>query len=685
MPQQPNGSLGPYERWLYGPGKAYDLPGLWLDKAPSLSCVAEFNHGVAHPAQAVGALLAAGGQSLIPRLPTLWAGGGGRHFLPVLLCPAAPPQGPNGQGAPLQTPSELAALLAQLGGGAARHLRLNFPVRSETIDPVFPQPQPVQPPAPGVDPDRPLVIVAVIDDGLAFAHLGLRAAGETRMDYCWSQSAVNDGAGAVLFGREFTRQGIEALRQAHHGDEEAIYRAAGLMGRPGLPPMPLARAQAHGAHVLATAAGVEAAGTGGLAPGEAAQIRLIGVDLPATALWDTSGFGTDMFLLAALHYIFDRAERIAQAHGRGPLPLVVNISLGWSGGPHDGSGLIEAALGELIEARRAQAATALVLPSGNMFQDMLSARFTDGDFAPASGGRVEASLRWFAPPGDMTSTFAELWLAEGETPAGMEFDLTAPNGQTTSIGPVPGWRPVRVAGQVVGQLSLDHYRGQRWRVTICLAPTEPKALAPPPNAAAPAGVWRVTVHRPPSRRGAVDLRIQRDEDHAQGHTGARQSRWLDPAYQPYAEDGALGQTDLPVSLVQRFDGLNGFAAAPLPLVVAGHVASLGQAARYSSAGPATGGGFGVDLAAATDRSPALAGVVSAGTRSGSVAAQQGTSSAAPQIARELARAFLAAPPAPGPRADNYLSALVGRPGVVAVGALGPGPAGQLRLGSQRLT
>ncbi|MGV8986567.1 MAG: hypothetical protein ACOH2H_09810 [Cypionkella sp.] len=665
----PDDPLGPYERWLFGPGKAYDLPGLQLDTSPSLSCLAEFTNPIAQPASAVANLLATDGITMQPRLPTLWSGTA-PHYLPLLLCPENP------TAIAAHDPGRLAVLLDGLTSGGARHLRLNYPVRSETIDTTFPTPQSAQPAAPGVDPIRPLVIVAVIDHGIAFAHQGLRAAGATRVDYCWSQSAPSDNSGVVLFGREFTRTTIEALRTAHAGDEEAIYRAAGLLGRPGLPPMPLARAHSHGAHVLATAAGVTDA--------DAAQVRIIAVDLPSTSIWDTSGFGTDMFLLAGLHYIFDRASRIAAAHGRPELPVVINISMGWSGGPHDGSSAIEAAMAELITARRTVAATALTLPTGNMYQDMLSARIEDGHFAAAPDGKAQASLRWFAPPHDMTSTFAEIWLAPGVDPAGHTFSLTAPDGEVTTIGPQPGHKDVTAGGKTVGQITLDQYRKTRWRVTICLAPTEPKALPPAPHAGAPAGEWRITIRRNANLHGPIAMRVQRDADHEQGHTGARQSWLVDPAYDRYAPDGALSHVDDPASgaAVRRMDGLNGLATSAASLNIAGHVASLSQAARYSSAGPLIGRG--ADVSAPTDRSPACTGVVSAGTRTGCFVALQGTSSAAPQIARELAAAFLESPPAPGPAPDNYAAALAARPGIAAVPGPDPGPTGPARLGALRL-
>lgn len=653
----PDDPLGPYERWMFGPGKTFDLPGLRLDASPSLSCLAEFSAPVPHPVPAVNRLLDADGIAMRPRLPTLWDGGP-TQFVPLLLCPETPVAMAQ------HDPGRLASILDHLQGGGARHLRLNFPVRAETIDPTFPLAQPAMGLASGVDPARPLVVMAVIDHGIAFAHQALGG----RLDYCWSQSAPADGSGAVLFGREFTREGIAALR-AVHGDEDAIYRATGLLGGPNLPPMPLARAHSHGAHVLGTAAGDDP------------NLRVVAVDLPSTALWDTSGFGTDMFLLAGLHYIFDRADRIAAAHGRVALPVVVNISIGWSGGPHDGSSAIEAALEELIRLRRTRAATALVLPSGNMFQDRLSAVIEDRHFETAPDGKAQASLRWFAPPHDMTSTFAEMWLAPGKDPSGTVFSLTTPFGEETAIGPQAGHLDVVSKGKVVGQLSLDRYRGQRWRVTICLAPTEPKAL-PEGYGAAPAGEWRIAVRRNANLSGPVALRVQRDAPHEQGKTGGRQSFLLDPGYDPFDAQGALAQVDDPDPMVRRFDGLNGLATLAVSLNVGGHVASLGTAARYSSAGTATRG---VDASAPTDRSPARSGIVSAGTRTGSFVALQGTSSAAPQVALALAQAFLTVPPPPGPVADNYLGCLAGRPGIVPVPPSGQDPGGQARLGQWRIT
>ncbi len=699
--------LGPYETWMFGPGKAYDLHGLQLADQACLSCVAEFP----------GAPTMFRLQSTAAPLP-----GRPRYTLPVLYTPQGftPSFVPflmttTGEGTPPLDRIEaigdaLANVVAVCGAGdtSRGYFRLNYPVRTETLDPDFPGEAADAPaePDPSVDPARPIVIVAVIDDGIPFAHDAFRHGGGTRIDYCWSQGATGPGNGAVPFGREFTRDAINRMAERHGRDEDAIYREAGLLGRPGVPPMPLDLPESHGAHVLGLAAG-------DWPDADAAQVRVIAVDLPPTSTWETSGFGTDMFILSAFHYIFDRAARIAAAHGRPDgLPVVVNLSFGYSGGPHDRSGLLEAAMDELVLARRAVGPTLLVLPSGNSFQDRLSALIGDADFRPGPDGASErAELCWSVPACDGTSTYLELWYPPGTKRPDIRVDVLPPGrtapANTSAVTVQESGRfaasDIVVDGAIVGQFAVEKHRDSRWRVSVILAPTEPRARPPGTrHAEAPAGDWTIRllrprgarmpqVHLPDGRavRGAVQCRVQIDTASLQGNTGARQSAFVSASYQPTGPDGAAGESDAS-GPVRRFGNLNGLAATRTGLIVAGHDQTTGRAAAYSGAGAQRdlAGGTGavpfdrqVDLSAPTDRSPSKQGIVSTGTRSGIRAEMRGTSVAAPQAARRLAEALLAGGTLQ-PGDETGLSLLLARG--PAVGDPVP-PGGQrARLGQLRL-
>lgn len=704
---------------MFGPGRTYDLAGLALDDEPSLSCVAELSDGF--DLTRAAELIASPDRRAQAVLPPLYRPPGfAPRFLPFVLRPGSVRA--TGAAQLIEQPD---VILSALGdavascakcGGPDGVFRLNFPIRSDTIDPAYPvrgrAARSVRDPA--LDPGKPIVIAAVIDDGIPFAHRAFRHSAGTRVDYCWSQGARLDapGTGRVPFGRELRRHEIDRLLDDYGGDEDAIYRALGLLGRPGTPPMPLDRTQSHGAAVMDLMAGDWADDT-------AAQVRIIAVDLPATATWETSGFGTDMFMLAALHYIFDRASRIAADCGLpDTLPVVVNLSYGFSGGPHDGSGLLEAAMDEIVAARRRHAPTALVIPAGNSFQDRLTALIADDDFAQAGPpGTEAATLGWTIPSDDRTSTFAEFWMPPGAEPFDVLVEVMRPDGTLAgtsgmAVEPSPGSAtslPLLSDGRVVGQLTLDRHRDSRWRVTVILAPSDPKALPPQPgHAAAPAGAWQIRFIRaegktlPPTSdsegsapmRGAIQCRIHIDTNSLQGNTGARQSHFSDVRYEPLANDGSIGTED-GAGPIRRFGSLNGLAANRSALIVAGAFpAPVGEAVEYSSAGamrdPMAGGAvrpFGrqVDLSAPSERSLGLAGVRAAGTRSGTLTAMGGTSVAAPQAARRLIERFLDGDVPSGPTPDNYLAALMRDADAIGTPIIGmDGPTGRARLGRLRL-
>ena len=707
--------LGPYEKWMFDIGKVFDLPDLMLQDSAHLSAVAEFSAPVAVQNLAgVSSSQQPGGAQYWIRLPRLYRNSAFKtRFLPFMISPVHD----TASDARLlaQDATSVQGFAANFGPGLALppgtsgRFRMNFPVRSEAVDDTLPQDPTPPAPDPALAGAPPKVILAIIDLGIPFAHANFRHPGSdaTRIDYCWAQSAPAAGEGMVPFGREFTRAQIDDLVQTHQGDEEAIYRAAGLLSRPDGPPMPLSRATSHGAHCLDLMAGNWPATS-------AAQARIIAVDLPSSAIWETSGFGKDMFILSALHYIFDRADLIRQSYGCADLPLVINLSYGHSGGPHDGSGLIEAAMAELVDFRNTLAPTTLVLPSGNTFQSQLSAQLTGQHFSddPDDPNGKLARLQWLAPPDDRTSSFLELWFPPGFAHENIRISVTAPNSdEIANTDGLPldaagfGARSLRIAGKVVGQLTVDRHRASRWRAMVLLAPTA--SFAPPAKlvvgadqyGTAPAGLWTLTFRMPKAVAlpetltvagypdpGGIRARIQRDTSYGQGNTGARQSHFVDPADLPYSAEGNLSRVDQPMAMLRRFGSLNGMATARSSIVAGGQIASSRLAAEYGSAGiassanPPLGLGKQVELSAVTERSPLQPGMIGAGTRSSTTVAASGTSSASPQVARQFALSLIAAPLAAGASHDEVLDRLAATPGATTIIKAGTGPAGQLRLG-----
>ena len=513
----------------------------------------------------------------------------------------------------------------------------------------------------------PKAIIAVIDDGLPFANRTfLDSTGVTRVSHCWLQSAAaTTDRSTVPFGRELSNGDIDALIAAHGRDEDALYRASGAINRD-LPELNkyLERGTTHGAHIMSLAAGGALAGVD-----EPSQddIEIIAVQLPNTIAWDTSGFGKEMYMLSALHYIFERADRIAEAAGTGILPLVVNFSYGWSGGRHDGASEMDAAIEELLAKRQPLAPTHLVMPSGNTFLGEMHAQLDADDFKDDA-----ATIHWQVQPDDRTSSYVEFWLPDAVTdPENYTFEVTPPRGLQMDAVPSLALRgdpqlprgddrafhDLRVGGAAVGQISVDKNRGSRWRAMLALAPTMPVRMTDgQPQRWAPAGRWTLTMRRAANAAAwpagaTLNIWVQRDDDPAELKTGGQQGYLISTdnpfATKPRAEwpnRPALPEYNHPLGAVRGFGSLNGVANAGRVTRVAGYVQSGGRPAAYSSAGILRNGADGpvagdvaVQVCAVADRSLTRPGSLAQGVRTGSRSLLIGTSGASPQAARKMVR------------------------------------------------
>jgi hypothetical protein len=683
--------LSPYELWNFGRGKGYAPPGIRKFKK-YITALAEF------PPEKAAATNKGDASGRRPRrswLPTLWHEPG-LTFVPFVV------EGPAENAGTLQ--QLLRGGLRSFIGGRSPYInirtrdistarfRVAFPVPDHAMhENMFKPSGPKWHPEAGLR-DRvgrkKITIVAVIDEGLPFAHRNFRdeSGRRTRVEFCWLQSvAKHERQKSVLFGREYTRDQIEDYIARFANDEDRLYREAGATcDTEGLPKL-VDRHATHGGHVMDLAAGY--ARERGEVPVE--EIRIIVVQLPNTIAWDTSGFGKDMYMLSAFHYIFDRADIIARGYGIDRPRLVINFSYGFSGGRHDGGTELEAAINQLIDKRRdCRGPTALVLPAGNTFIDRLHGKFEETDF---KNDIVE--LPWRIQPNDRTPCYLEIWFWQDFVPVGYSIELFDPWDRPVKLAdgagnlhlslPVTadpastGGDPRRIYKlldadrEQVGQVSSDHHRSDRWRVLVVMAPTEPNDPRLP--GVAP-GKWRVVIWRGRHARlldHPIHCWIQRSVDPELLRSGSRQSYFDDPEDYRYNLQGDLNEEDTTGAFVHRFGSLNGLATERRALDVAGYrlgaglVSTLKDArpSLYSSAGTLEPGWPDAHVAVSSmaDRSRVLPGTIAAGVRSGSLSLVQGTSSAAPFVARQLATIFTTASNHRVRRAEpsNYSSLLRG--------------------------
>ena len=509
------------------------------------------------------------------------------------------------------------------------------------------------------------VVMGIIDDGIAFAHERFRTKDYgSRVQSFWRQDPP-DTSSTVSLGHEIFKGGVGGIDDllAKGIDEDALYRSAELINFANPGHKGAAWRVAHGTHVLDLAAGAK--------PGDNVLDRpVIGVQLPFATTQDTSG-GSDLtpMVLSAIDHILLRADTLGG--GVNMLPVVINFSYGLIAGPHDGTSELERGIDQRIEQRPDK--LRILLPAGNSHLSRCHAEVT---FA-YRGETVE--LAWRVLPDDLTPSLLEIWMphAGASTPPQprLRLSVVAPGGatQTALLGETHNTAVSLLDdnGATICQASyvFRFAPTERGRYLVELQPTA--RLQPTTAPIAPSGVWKVRLENlllQPVE--AVQAWIQRD-DTAYGYPiRGRQSYFDQPCYVRFDAQGREIEEDTQAQAISpchvtRASLINSLATGSgknvaigagtivaAPIVAGGYLRKELRIARYSAGEPINPPAGGTlppnlhkpDATLVTDDSKVHSGVLAAGSRSGSRVAMNGTSVAAPTLARWVADQLAAGNP-----------------------------------------
>jgi subtilase family protein len=504
------------------------------------------------------------------------------------------------------------------------------------------------------------VIVAIIDDGIGFAHerfrLGLT---ETRVEYFWDMSqdrTNNKGTDGLCVGNSFDKDRIDGFLRRFPDNDELLYEASGTIDTSSNRRQPLKFRRAHGTHVLDIAAGYDYRNPSERAA--AAKRPIFAVQLPSEVISERS----DILMVDALRLALDQiSEKALELSRQIPgfmdengklkktLPIAVNFSFGTTAGPHDGSSIVEETIAEFLDSYRANPGSPrceCVLPAGNSHLWRVVARLEVQE-----DGTIE-SLPWRVSPNDKTSSYLHIWLPEASQNDDPQVRLSlkpplncAPCG-LSELGSHVDWLPEGKTNERYARAGIYHRivhqpsGGQREQITVAIRPSENDGDLDAETS--PAGIWRLDFENISLTPGTViDVRIRRDDSLIGQRPTGRQSYFDHPDHRRFEPDTGRIRVDAckEQSPVTRLGTLNGYVHATGPhdpVIVGGYRRSDGEMADYSSSGSLTGKKKEPTLSAVSEEGAYHRGVIAAGTRSGSAVIQNGTSVSTPVITRFLA-------------------------------------------------
>ena len=506
--------------------------------------------------------------------------------------------------------------------------------------------------------DPPEHLIGVIDDGCPFAAAHFLNAGGagTRVRGIWDQNIGRTPIqlGTDAFGRNLIdfNYGLEFLRETIPGspamiglddwilahrttagsiDEDGCYADAGFKT--------LRRQRSHGAHVMDVLAGrvpisarIARRDPPNWQPGldPAAATDVVFVQFSEGCIRDATGVWLKSYVLDGIDYIMSFADpNITKS-------VLINVSYGPTTGPHDGTAELESALTELVtifDGSSGKLRLEIFLPAGNAY-------LTEGHVAFERTATLPSHVDWTwrIPPDNSVLCFAEVWMRKDDA-SGVIVTLTSPSGltSTSATGPIPPPDGIPFPSYTGAYAPRDWGDNTVWLLAV--EPTIADSGFVPEH-----GDWTIRVDGV-GVNAKVHAYVARSDPNLDVRSGARRSYFVDAEWERTRSAEARckyadGEFDKAGSLIHRHGTLNGIATASVPGVhiAGGYILSNGRKSPYASAGPARGGlRVGPDYVLPCDESYALGGIRAGGNRSGAVFRLAGTSTAAPQLARQVAK------------------------------------------------
>ena len=278
------------------------------------------------------------------------------------------------------------------------------------------------------------VVIGIIDYGLDFRLRDFRdSAGKSRIRYLWDQGLKPQGKEKrprkYGYGVEYSNRDIDAalrrpdpLKIVRHDPFNAESAISG-----------------HGTHVAGIAAGngttadkaFPARAYVGVAPAATLVFVHLNRDAVLAQVEDPRGtLGNSVNLAHAIAYCFEKAEELN-------MPCVVNLSMGFNGGGHDGNLAVE----WIIDSLLAKSGRAVVFAAGNEHRAAQGihrrGRLKNGERASIAweNGLILSTGHGIVAQGDASTNEVEIWYSNKSE---LKVRLSAPGGDEASAWIAPG-------------------------------------------------------------------------------------------------------------------------------------------------------------------------------------------------------------------------------------------------------